>query len=306
MDARRRRPVRSLVRRTRCLWLRCPSPEQYMINHDHRFVYCAIPKNANSSLKSWFLEIAGEPLEHEHADQKHDAMHPYKASRQPAKCVRRAMQEYFKFVFVRNPWDRLTSAYLNKFVQMHEGPDHGPLPLNMHNKPLIESYWKLRGRQVRYDASALVHRNVVAESLPIDSSIEYERGVTFREFVEVLCATPDRELNPHWRPQACFTGHVRFDMTGRVENLAPDLSCVETKLGLHGTLKHDNRSSIPGSLPRLEGSLADIPPSTLRGWDGLPGGRRLWTPELVERVAERYAEDVERYGYADAAPDCEA
>jgi hypothetical protein len=57
---------------------------------------------------------------------------------------------------------------------------------------------------------------------------------TLRDFVDFLASSKPAAMNPHWRPQwiNTFAKYVRYDLIGRTENLAADLSTVAGRLGL--------------------------------------------------------------------------
>ena len=122
---------------------------------------------------------------------------------------------YFKFAFVRNPWDRLVSCYLQKL---------GP------------------GRRRR----APLGRTQSGDKL--------REGMHFSEFATAVCEIPDTEANPHFRSQHIVlyggTDSLLPDFIGRFENLQEDFARVTAKIGapdlklphLTPSLSRDNRS----------------------------------------------------------------
>ena len=98
-----------------------------------------------------------------------------------------ATAKLFKFCFVRSPYTRLLSCYLDKIVG---------------NKPPKRSILSTLGLQDR------------------DLNVK----ISFAEFVEAICSQPISEMNPHWRPQYYQTLHntLQFDFVGRFENFEDD------------------------------------------------------------------------------------
>lgn len=89
---------------------------------------------------------------------------------------------YFTFCFVRNPYSRLLSCYLDKIV---------------NNKPAKRRILKTMGE----DPERL------------------DRSVSFPEFVEAVCAQSFAEMDPHYRSQFFHTmqDEISYDFIGRFE-----------------------------------------------------------------------------------------
>ncbi|RJR39511.1 MAG: hypothetical protein C4576_21430 [Desulfobacteraceae bacterium] len=114
-------------------------------------------------------------------------------------------EEYFKFTFVRNPWDRLLSAFL--FLK-NGGANKADREWAQNNLSRFEDFDTF---VVKWVNSKSVH--------------------TWKHFVpqyKFLCAPGSRS--------PCV------DFIGRFENLNGDFDHVGKKLGCHSTLRHLNRS----------------------------------------------------------------
>jgi hypothetical protein len=71
-----------------------------MIYHKHKFIFIHTEKTGGTSIEKCFVDNADEvDVEYKH----HDAWFYFKNFLY--------FDDYFKFTFVRNPWDRLVSAY---------------------------------------------------------------------------------------------------------------------------------------------------------------------------------------------------
>ena len=88
----------------RSYWPGLPSDRPYNISlsHRHRFLWYRVAKVCTRSIFAAFDE----------SEVTLDADHPVKCYYAP-----RYFSEYFKFAFVRNPWDRLASCWRNKVLE---------------------------------------------------------------------------------------------------------------------------------------------------------------------------------------------
>ena len=184
-------------------------PLQYYIEgnialHEHRAIYFYIPKVACSSIKSVCFDLLnpGKTI-----SNVHNFDYP---------CVKRNEIEehyrnYFKFAFVRNPWDRLVSCYRNKIKQDRNYNDR-----EFRNGVFIK----------------LAAYNM------------FWAGMPFSAFVDAVCKIPDAHANPHFRSQYTFidngNGKMLTDYIGKFEQLDSGFMQICTKIEVSGV-----------SLPRL-------------------------------------------------------
>jgi hypothetical protein len=103
------------------------------------------------------------------------------------------VEREFVFTVARNPYTRILSAYLDKIVA--------------HRDPRV---WGRFAARHGLDGGPL----------------------TFLEFLRLVAATPQDEMDQHWRPQCCGLAPtlVPYDFIGGVENLQADLTHILVRI----------------------------------------------------------------------------
>jgi hypothetical protein len=103
-----------------------------------------------------------------------------------------------------------------------------------------------------------------------------EHELTLDQFVAALEAQEPLHMDAHWRPQHLNLMHplVEYDLIGRIETYAADLAKIRQATGMP-----DAPVAVQEALTRPTGSLFE--------------GR----PDLLRRVQDIYATDLELYGY---------
>ncbi len=87
----------------------------YFVNHKCGFVYCSIPKNACTLLRSFTMEYSGDNQFRAEKDNIHSYLQKNKTAIRLSDMS--VLEEYFKFVVFRDPFKRLVSGYLDKIVR---------------------------------------------------------------------------------------------------------------------------------------------------------------------------------------------
>ena len=118
--------------------------------------------------------------------------------RYPKSKVARMLQTYKKIAFVREPMERIVSAYQNKFAQDYEGRKYH----QKYGKSIITKYRK----------------NFTGE-------VTDKCYTKFNEFVQYLIDLPPNEdRNEHWERQhkLCSPCAINYDFIGKYDTLKSD------------------------------------------------------------------------------------
>ena len=174
-----------------------------IVNDQHKLLYCAVPKVACSNWKRVLMVLNGDatdPWKIRTADVHNRTLgyFRYLSEYRPEEIVHR-LSTYFKFMFVREPFERLVSAYRNKFV-------------DSYNLTLFKELW---GRFIirRYR----LH--------PDERALRTGEGVSFPEFVDFILTASPRLMNRHWMSydSLCHPCLVHYDFIGKFESLRTDV-----------------------------------------------------------------------------------
>lgn len=269
---------------------------RHIYSPTYKFVYSSIPKVACTSFKRLVLSL-------EEGDQKAYSVkdiHLYISlnhtlSRLPLADAVSILNgnEYFKFAIVRNPWSRIVSAYLSKFVK--------PKSLEWFAKEVVDAVHLKKGIEP-----------------------DYQQRITFRQFLDYLCESKDEDLNVHWKPQSCFLGDTKYDFIGKLENINRDFEYIRDRVGIPKELpkdlsegrtptklKSNNQAALtleprsatfmhPLDVSPQEASEtchADMHPPAVKALSYYPNYQRFYTPDMVDMLADRYSKDVARLCY---------
>ena len=166
-------------------------------------IYFDVPKVASSSIKTMCAQVLEMPIE----DNIHFLDFPYIEMNGEVD-----MNMFFKFGFVRDPWDRLVSCYRSKVRAA--------------------------------DFNSRFHVNGVARAF-----VKYDLfygGMSFAEFVEAVIRISEKQADPHFASQYISfpikQGKLQMDFIGRFENLPADYNTLATKLGTEVKLVHLNNN----------------------------------------------------------------
>lgn len=166
-----------------------------------QLLYCPIPKAANTNWKYLIRKWEGlDDYAFVHASHHAATSGLRYLSDYSSHEARELLPTLYKFVFVRDPYIRVLSAYMDKL---------------RNNKDEYRTFL----------AAALGWRR----AREMDDS---DARPSFTTFVNALAQTPTSSMNAHWRPQSelCGIGELPYDFVGRMESLTADVQKVFAKL----------------------------------------------------------------------------
>ncbi|XP_059845226.1 carbohydrate sulfotransferase 14 [Hypanus sabinus] len=184
-----------------------------LVNDEYKFLYCYVPKVACSNWKRVIKVLSGV-LDNVHVqikmDHKNDLVFLGDLKNSEIKY---RLKHYYKFMFVRDPMERLLSAYRNKFGE-------------------VVDYQRRYGMEIvrRY-------RKSIGQSKGDD--------VTFSEFLQYLVDEDVETMNEHWMPvyNLCQPCAVTYDYIGSYERLHSDAHHVLQNIGATDSVEFPERQA---------------------------------------------------------------
>jgi hypothetical protein len=197
-----------------------------MIDHSKKIIFIAIPKTGTKTIDE---AIGGFIDRHCHEE----------AAKLKFKFGEAVFNQYFKFCFARNPWDKILSEF--KFMKKRLG-EHKSGTLRINNNP----HWPEFGALDKMDFKTFITGGSEGKwSLP--------------------------PSNLYWMTDS--SGQIIVDFVGKFENLQKDFDFVCDKIEIpRQELPHKNKTKHKHYT-------------------------EYYDEETKQIVAEKYAKDIERFGY---------
>ncbi|XP_061624426.1 carbohydrate sulfotransferase 11-like isoform X1 [Phyllopteryx taeniolatus] len=213
------------------------SPEDLkhlIVDDKHSLIYCYVPKVACTNWKRVIMVLTSdgrytEPLAIP-ANEAHVAGNLRTLSEFSVPQINRRLRSYLKFVFVREPFERLVSAYRNKFTLSYNTAFHK-----------------------RY-GTKIIRRH---RTQPDPEALKKGNDVTFQEFVQYLVdprTQREEPFNEHWESvqSLCHPCLIHYDVVGKYETLEPDAHAVLSLAGVEDMLQFPTS----GKSTRTDGNMA--------------------------------------------------
>ncbi|XP_009073354.1 PREDICTED: carbohydrate sulfotransferase 9, partial [Acanthisitta chloris] len=180
----------------------------------HKVLYCEVPKAGCSNWKRVLMVLNGlatsaHNISH---DDVHYGKHLRKLDSYDLKGIYTRLDTYTKFIFVRDPMERLVSAFRDKFE--HPNSYYHPV----FGKAIIRKY----------------RHNADEEALKTGS------GVKFKEFIQYLLDSHRPVgMDIHWEQvtKLCFPCLINYDFIGKFETLEEDANYFLQLVGAPADLK---------------------------------------------------------------------
>uniref|UniRef100_A0A3B3DCA8 Carbohydrate sulfotransferase n=1 Tax=Oryzias melastigma TaxID=30732 RepID=A0A3B3DCA8_ORYME len=197
--------------------------KNFIVDDKHGIIYCYIPKVACTNWKRTLIALNNsepypDPMSFEHNWVHH--FDRFKLLKDFPQAERKAkLNHYTKFLFVRDPFVRLISAYRDKMQQ--------------YNQYFYEGYVRV---------ILQFYKNLT--NLPYNHEVAKERGLqpSFYNFIQYLLdpKTEKKEpFEPHWRQmfRLCHPCLVEYDLVGHQETLQEDAQELLKILKLEDDIK---------------------------------------------------------------------
>lgn len=185
-------------------------PGNLIYNDKQRVIYCPIPKAACTNWKQVILYFDGKAKDALHIEDK-ELVHRRHFNKMTSNNNRLA--NYYAFMLVRNPFDRLLSAYRNKFYD----PDND-IFRNLFEKAIL-----------RISRPKAINTKAI-NTKAINTRLLDTYDITFIEFVDYVIYLYDKNkrMDPHWERMSllCRTCSIRYDFIGKMDSLIEDSNTI--------------------------------------------------------------------------------
>jgi hypothetical protein len=246
-----------------------------LVSQKHRVIYTPIAKNANTTLKRLFVRLSGHPRSdeilagdvHTHLTSNPTGLSLCDYSPEDAAQTLND-SNYFRFIMLREPLHRAVSGYVEKFI-LNPTVDGTLGEPEIVIRSVID--WVYEGR---------------------GETPDYDRSITFEEFVDYLSRNEDRNLDTHFKSQESYFEQQKFDFIGTIERMDLLARVLKSQFGQKVKMEHRNKVSRRRPLLRRHGQ-GDLLPAQLRVRRTLPHADELLTDELTGQLKDRFATDLE-------------
>eukprot|EP00058_Branchiostoma_floridae_P017715 XP_002603204.1 hypothetical protein BRAFLDRAFT_126989 [Branchiostoma floridae] len=177
---------------------------QLIVNDKYNILYCFVPKTGCTTTKLVFynLEMGTNHTMNTIEVHKHNFTYLDQYSDEE---IEQRLRNYQKFIVVRDPLERLLSAWRDKFV---------------HGRDLLTEKFQ--------DMWSTIENKT--------SEYDIIRNVPFKAFLKAVAMDKHKWKNAHWEPayKLCSPCQVKFDFVAHTDTLAEDFPLFFQKVGITG------------------------------------------------------------------------
>ena len=207
--------------------------------------------------------------------------------------IHKRLETYFKFLVVRHPFERLLSAYRDKFERDFNTMD----PFVEEYLPIIKPH---RGKENKTDVLFTDFINYISfvynlttpfyhkpfRALLLRKTAKgFQWGLKQRIDKSNLLPKGSKYFNEHWAQYStlCHPCHIDYDYVGKLETIKEDAAYVLSKLGPHHKCIEDKYPEL-FNFTESSSSLFDSYFSTLK-------------PDQIKKLKEMFSVDFKLFGY---------
>ncbi|XP_022079703.1 carbohydrate sulfotransferase 11-like [Acanthaster planci] len=178
-----------------------------LVLDSHKIIYCYVPKVSCTNWKRILLVAKGifpsvKKIEQRQTHLATDS-HMRTLSSYPLATATRLLKEYKKFLFVRHPFERILSAYIDKFQMDYPASKH------FRETSAVE--------MVRYGDVSNTQRLK-------DGTL----NISFQQFSRYISDPKNQNLEPHWQEmyRQCQPCMIKYDYIGNYSTLKEDADFI--------------------------------------------------------------------------------
>ena len=238
-----------------------------------RVLFCPIAKVANTSIKHWFVTLSGQHVQppalvHSHIDEGRSGLQAQQFAFSALAPIF-ASPDWARIAVVRDPVQRVISAYWDKFVRNRTNLD----VLHHTGGAYLATYGEDEIRPGMLD-----------------------QGISFRQFCQFLAHSPREQTDPHWAPQHHYLENYRWDRLFDMDRISEFEDFIRARLPEH---LQDVPLGLTNAAPRDPEAAADVPkgsfanrlPNTLDGISKPPDAAFL-TDDIRRFLEDYYGVDL--------------
>ncbi|XP_041467666.1 carbohydrate sulfotransferase 14-like [Lytechinus variegatus] len=236
--------------------------DHFIVMEELKLFYCCIPHAGCNTLKKiWGLHDGR--IHQEHDDGVENRRTPRLLSQYKTEKVKSILQEYSSFIFTRNPYYRLLSAFLTIFEQK------GQLSEIDESVKEIRRIFTSKIKQEKRHSAKDDHSNY---------------SVSFPDFVDHVSSSTNRLLGKgedRWREiyRLCHLCGVDYGFLGKYETFQEDIKIITRRYGLDINVTKVQLDDSPLDIDVMKRYLQEI------------------TPSQISKFSKRYVADTSLFGY---------